>query len=53
MTDQPQVDGAGTLSEGFARLLADYERHLVAERDLTAHSVRAYLGEDVDEAVEV
>ena len=48
MTDQPQVDGAGTLSEGFARLLADYERHLVAERDLTAHSVRAYLGDIAD-----
>jgi integrase/recombinase XerC len=26
-------------------VLADYERHLVAERDLTAHSVRAYLGD--------
>lgn len=26
-------------------LLRDYERHLSAERDLTAHSVRAYLGD--------
>lgn len=34
-----------TLPEGFARLLADYERHLRAERDLTPHSVRAYLGD--------
>ncbi|WP_148614579.1 tyrosine recombinase XerC [Nocardioides rubriscoriae] len=29
----------------MARVLADYERHLVAERDLTAHTVRAYLGD--------
>ncbi len=29
----------------MARVLADYERHLVAERDLTPHSVRAYLGD--------
>ncbi|MDO9458002.1 tyrosine recombinase XerC [Nocardioides sp.] len=27
------------------RTLADYERHLVAERDLTPHTVRAYLGD--------
>jgi integrase/recombinase XerC len=33
------------LPEAFARLLADYERHLSAERDLTAHSVRAYVGD--------
>lgn len=33
------------LPESFARLLADYERHLVSERDLSAHSVRAYLGD--------
>ncbi|NHC22716.1 tyrosine recombinase XerC [Nocardioides sp. IC4_145] len=26
----------------MARVLADYERHLVAERDLTPHTVRAY-----------
>jgi integrase/recombinase XerC len=31
------------ISEDFARLLADYERHLTAERDLAPHSVRAYL----------
>ena len=29
----------------MARLLADYERHLVSERDLTPHTVRAYLGD--------
>lgn len=26
-------------------MLAEYERHLVSERDLTAHTVRAYLGD--------
>jgi integrase/recombinase XerC len=31
--------------EQFAAVLADYERHLVSERDLTAHTVRAYLGD--------
>ena len=30
------------LPEGFARVLGEYERHLVAERNLTAHTVRAY-----------
>ncbi|GGO70154.1 tyrosine recombinase XerC [Nocardioides deserti] len=42
--------GAGTeqraeradLPEPMARVLADYERHLVSERDLTPHTVRAY-----------
>jgi integrase/recombinase XerC len=29
----------------MAAVLAAYERHLVAERDLTPHSVRAYLGD--------
>ena len=29
-------------------LLADYERHLTAERDLSKHSVRAYLGDIAD-----
>lgn len=27
------------------RVLADYERHLTSERDLTPHTVRAYLGD--------
>lgn len=31
------------LGEAWARVLAEYERHLVAERDLSAHSVRAYV----------
>jgi integrase/recombinase XerC len=33
------------LSEAFATALAAYERHLVSERDLTPHTVRAYLGD--------
>ena len=31
--------------EEFAAALAAYERHLVSERDLTPHTVRAYLGD--------
>ena len=34
-----------TLPEPMAQVLADYERHLTSERDLTAHTVRAYLGD--------
>ncbi|MFK4089209.1 tyrosine recombinase XerC [Kribbella sp. NPDC020789] len=34
--------------EGFTALLTDYERHLTAERDLSKHSVRAYLGDIAD-----
>lgn len=33
------------LPEAFARLLADYERHLAAERDLAPHTVTAYVGD--------
>ncbi|MEP9381111.1 tyrosine recombinase XerC [Nocardioides sp. KR10-350] len=29
----------------MARVLGDYERHLVSERDLTRHTVRAYVGD--------
>lgn len=29
----------------MATVLADYERHLISERDLTANTVRAYLGD--------
>ncbi|MFC9691560.1 tyrosine recombinase XerC [Kribbella sp. NPDC056951] len=36
------------LPEGFTVLLTDYERHLTAERDLSKHSVRAYLGDIAD-----
>ncbi|WP_415629955.1 tyrosine recombinase XerC [Nocardioides dubius] len=33
------------LPEAFAQVLAAYERHLLSERDLTSHTVRAYLGD--------
>ena len=33
------------LPEPMARTLGDYERHLVSERDLAPHTVRAYLGD--------
>ncbi len=33
------------LPEWAARVLADYERHLVSERDLAPHTVRAYTGD--------
>jgi integrase/recombinase XerC len=33
----------GELPEALTAVLAEYERHLVAERDLSRHSVRAYL----------
>ncbi|MDN5745852.1 MAG: tyrosine recombinase XerC [Nocardioidaceae bacterium] len=41
--DEKPADDA--LPELFARLLGDYERHLAKERDLTPHTVRAYLGD--------
>ena len=34
-----------SLPEPMARVLGEYERHLSAERDLTAHTVRAYVGD--------
>ncbi|TIC88147.1 tyrosine recombinase XerC [Nocardioides sp. GY 10113] len=33
------------LVESWARLLGEYERHLVGERDLAPHTVTAYLGD--------
>jgi integrase/recombinase XerC len=42
------VSGKPSWPEGFAALLADYERHLTAERDLSTHSVRAYIGDVAD-----
>ena len=36
---------AGALPESLAGVLSDYERHLTSERDLTTHTVRAYLGD--------
>lgn len=37
--------GEGGLSEAWAEALAAFERHLAGERDLSVHSVRAYLGD--------
>ncbi|WP_408896126.1 tyrosine recombinase XerC [Nocardioides sp. R1-1] len=39
------AEGPDALPEPLARTLGDYERHLVAERDLAPHTVRAYLGD--------
>ncbi len=39
------------LSEEFASVLGGYERHLVSERNLSAHTVRAYLG-DIESLLE-
>lgn len=36
---------ASELSEAWAHVLAEFERHLASERDLSAHSVRAYIGD--------
>ena len=41
-TDAEDVAG---LPEPMARVLGEYERHLSAERDLAAHTVRAYLAD--------
>ncbi len=38
-------DQVDDLPEELATALAAYERHLASERDLTAHTVRAYLGD--------
>jgi integrase/recombinase XerC len=40
--ETPEAD---ELPEPMARLLGEYERHLVSERDLAAYTVRAYLGD--------
>ena len=40
-----EAAGSEELPEPMARVLGEYERHLVSERDLTGHSVRAYLGD--------
>jgi integrase/recombinase XerC len=48
VTDEAgEVGGAGAdeLPEPMARVLGEYERHLVSERDLTHHSVRAYVAD--------
>ncbi len=47
VSDEPSAESseAEDLPETMARTLGDYERHLVSERDLAAHTVRAYLGD--------
>ena len=45
MTSTASDEAGSSLPEPMTRLLADYERHLVSERDLTPHTVRAYLGD--------
>ena len=45
MTEQGAQQADAGLPESFARVLGDYERHLTAERDLTAHTVRAYVAD--------
>jgi integrase/recombinase XerC len=40
-----EAPGSEELPEPMARVLGEYERHLVSERNLTGHSVRAYLGD--------
>lgn len=42
---EPVAGPADELPEAMARVLGDYERHLVSERDLAPHSVRAYVGD--------
>ena len=42
--DDDAVEPA-VLPEAFALVLGAYERHLTSERDLTAHTVRAYVGD--------
>ena len=41
---EPETPGPA-LPERMAGALASYERHLVSERDLTPHTVRAYVGD--------
>ena len=39
------VEAQSVLPEPMAAVLGDYERHLAVERDLTAHTVRAYVAD--------
>ncbi len=41
------TDDNNELPEAFVRLVVDYERHLVSERDVTRHTVRAYVADVV------
>ncbi|SDC64914.1 integrase/recombinase XerC [Nocardioides lianchengensis] len=43
MSEEPSEEPDAGLPEPMARVLGEYERHLVSERDLAPHTVRAYL----------
>ncbi len=43
--DELDTEAGSDLPEELATALAAYERHLTSERDLTAHTVRAYVGD--------
>lgn len=43
MSEEPAEQPEAGLPEPMARVLGEYERHLVSERDLAPHTVRAYL----------
>lgn len=43
--NEEAAEAEGVLPEPMAAVLGDYERHLAVERDLTAHTVRAYLAD--------
>jgi len=46
VTATPEADaGPDELPEALAEVLGSYERHLASERDLTEHTVRAYIGD--------
>ncbi len=44
-SETPSDTRPDELPEEMAQVLAAYERHLVSERDLTPHTVRAYVGD--------
>ena len=45
MAEPTQDEQAEALPEAMVRVLGEYERHLSAERDVTAHTLRAYLAD--------
>ncbi|QBR94089.1 tyrosine recombinase XerC [Nocardioides euryhalodurans] len=45
MGDGEEVEESSVLPEAFVRVLGEYERHLVSERDVSPHTVRSYVGD--------